>query len=183
MAKSWSDMRKKLEQDLLCESLRGRVQYFLTHYHGAPDEYGRFCVRVDGKEVFHANPYNESHRDRIEEQLREERQVPCRSWNGKSMDYVAENEELEKEAAQIVMNEGVMEDYQVLHAIEEFCQTGIQDSLRSENPVIRMMAILDRRTGKRSLALLKQDMNRQPEWLKFFLHLRLQAEGLEAKEI
>ena len=49
MSKSWSSIRKRLEQDLLCEKLRGRVQYFRTIYHGAPDEYGRFAVRVDGQ--------------------------------------------------------------------------------------------------------------------------------------
>lgn len=59
MSESWSGIRKRLEQDLLCEKLRGRVQFFRTIYHGAPDEYGRFAVRVDGKEIFQANPYNE----------------------------------------------------------------------------------------------------------------------------
>ena len=51
MSNSWSGVRKRLERDLLCEKLRGRVQYFLTHYHGAPDNYGRFAVRLDGKEI------------------------------------------------------------------------------------------------------------------------------------
>ena len=40
MSQSWSSIRKRFEQDLLCEKLRGRVQYFRTIYHGAPDEYG-----------------------------------------------------------------------------------------------------------------------------------------------
>lgn len=49
MPESWSVIRKRLEQNFLCEKLRGRVQYFKTIYHGAPDEYVRFSVRVDGK--------------------------------------------------------------------------------------------------------------------------------------
>ena len=53
MSKSWSSIRKRFEHDLLCEKLRGRVQYFRTIYHGAPDEYGRFAVRVDGEEIFY----------------------------------------------------------------------------------------------------------------------------------
>jgi len=59
MPHSWSKTRKILEEEMLCDSLKGRVQYFLTHYHDAPDQYGRFCIRVDGKEYVHANPYNE----------------------------------------------------------------------------------------------------------------------------
>lgn len=58
MGKSWSGLRKELEEELICESLKGRVQYFLTHYHGAPDNYGRVAVRVDGNEIIHGNPYS-----------------------------------------------------------------------------------------------------------------------------
>lgn len=42
MSQSWSSKRKKLEDELLCKALRGRVQYFFTIYHGAPDDEGRF---------------------------------------------------------------------------------------------------------------------------------------------
>ena len=59
LGESWSGVRVRLEKDLLCEKLRGRIQYFLTHYHGAPDQYGRFCVRLDGKEIIFANPYHD----------------------------------------------------------------------------------------------------------------------------
>ena len=53
-------MRKKLEDELICEKLKGRVQYFFSHYHKAHDHHGRFAVRVDGEEVFQANPYHET---------------------------------------------------------------------------------------------------------------------------
>ncbi|MEG1409937.1 MAG: hypothetical protein RSD36_08840 [Terrisporobacter sp.] len=58
MANSWSGLKKELEQDFICESLKGRVQYFLTHYNKAPDKYGRICVRVDNKEIIHGKPYD-----------------------------------------------------------------------------------------------------------------------------
>ena len=57
MGKSWSGLKKELEEKFLCESLRGRVHYFLTHYHDAHDDYGRFCVRVDKNEYAKANPF------------------------------------------------------------------------------------------------------------------------------
>lgn len=56
MANSWSGLRKQLEEKFLCPKLRGRVQYFLTHYHSAPDDYGRIAIRVDGKEYVMGNP-------------------------------------------------------------------------------------------------------------------------------
>jgi len=40
MGKSWSGLRKELEHEFLCASLKGRVQYFITHYHKGLDNYG-----------------------------------------------------------------------------------------------------------------------------------------------
>lgn len=57
MTNSWSGLRKELEQDFLCNALKGRVQYFITHYRDAHDDYGRICIRVDGKEQLMGNPY------------------------------------------------------------------------------------------------------------------------------
>lgn len=47
---SWSGMKKYLEQEMLADSLRGRVAYSCTKYPGM-DGFGFFEVRVDGKTV------------------------------------------------------------------------------------------------------------------------------------
>lgn len=57
MANSWSGLRQQLETEYLCPKLRGRVQYFLTHYTDAHDDYGRIAIRVDGVERLRANPF------------------------------------------------------------------------------------------------------------------------------
>jgi len=41
MGDSWSGVRKRLEQDLLCDALKGRLKYFITKYNNAHDESGR----------------------------------------------------------------------------------------------------------------------------------------------
>ena len=41
-----------------------------------------------------------------------------------------------------------------------------------------MFAILDRRVGKRTLEKLKDTLDEQPEWLKQFYILRIEAENL-----
>ena len=107
MPESWSNIRKQLEQELLCEELRGRVQYFRTIYHGAPDEYGRFAVRVDDKEVFQANPYNDNHYSEIADKIKEERDIPPREWTGKEDLYDSENSEAENEARFISSIKGI----------------------------------------------------------------------------
>lgn len=42
--------------------------------------------------------------------------------------------------------------------------------------MIRLLAVLDRRVGKRTLEKLKDERMKQPEWLRFFYDLRLKAE-------
>lgn len=178
MAASWSGIRKELEQDLLCESLRGRVQYFMTHYHGAPDNYGRFCVRVDGREYAPANPYNECWHDAYSKELRAEKQVPYRRWDGHHFLYDKENQALEQEADRLAENDGLLNLYHITCALELYRSQDVQTSLSSESPVVRMFAVLDRRVGKRTLRRLAGKVAKQPKWLQFFYTLRLEAEGI-----
>lgn len=181
MTKSWSRTRKILEQEMICESLKGRIQYFMTHYHGAPDNYGRFCVRVDGKEVVFANPYNESKLFAYANRLQKERGIPRREWTGKGFLYEEENLEIENEAATILMREGNMDMWQITNAIDQYLTMNAQDAIHSDNEVIRLFAIVDRRIGKRTLKTLTAKIKEQPEWLKFFYKLRFEAEEINDK--
>ena len=47
----WAEVRKTLEQDFLCDSLKGRVRYFTTKYRKSHDGIGRVCILVDNREV------------------------------------------------------------------------------------------------------------------------------------
>ena len=180
MAQSWSGLRKTLEQDLLCPALRGRVQYFLTHYHGAPDNYGRFCVRVDGQEHVMANPYDYYVKGYDSEEYRRKAAlgVPQREWTGKETLYEAENEAVERGVERQAMEDGVFEIWFVTDAIRTYTQSPIAESLYSDNPLVRMFAVLDRRVGRRTLEQLAEQAEGQPEWLQYFYRLRLEAEGL-----
>ena len=178
MPESWSSIRKKLEQDLLCEKLRGRVQYFRTLYRGAHDEYGRFAVRVDGEEVFRANPYNENNYFDLTEKIKQEREIPPREWTGKDELYDEENSEVEEEARMISVNDGIVDSFDIPRAIKKYLNQDIDVSLADENPIVRMFAILDRRVGKRKLREIADTALDQPEWLRKFYRLRLDAEGI-----
>ena len=66
-----------------------------------------------------------------------------------------------------------------LRAALEFRSLSIQDALRSENGVVRILAILDRRVGKRTLARLRAEgaYDACPEWVRQFYRLRLSCCG------
>ena len=46
---SWKGMKRKLEQDLLCESLRGRVSYHFTKYSRYGSSGNCASVSLDGQ--------------------------------------------------------------------------------------------------------------------------------------
>ena len=71
------------------------------------------------------------------------------------------------------------------YADEEFCEAPtaygsqpIFQSLLADDVLARMFAVLDRRVNKRTLTEIKETVPAQPDWLKPFYTLRLQAEGL-----
>ena len=166
-----------MEQDLLCKSLRGRVQYFLTHYHGAPDHYGRFALRLDGKEIVFANPYNERESVRISREIKAEL-GESRSWYALYEEDKPRYDEIFRLTDARCVERGTPEIYHVTDALKEYLNAPILDALSSENPAVRMFAVLDRRVGKRTLSRLSGDAERQPVWLRPLYRARLSAEGI-----
>ena len=159
--KSWSGLRKKLEEDLLAESLRGRVQYFCTAYHTAHDYGGRVAVRVDGKELVQFTWADE--------------------YAGHSRSFSLREQGMNEAAVdRIVQEEGLLSDGDFIVATWKFFDSPIAESLESDNLILRLLAILDRRVGKRTLekVLESGEWEALPTWLKQFYCLRFEAEGL-----
>lgn len=183
MGQSWSCLRKELEETFICDNLKGRVQYFLTHYHGAPDKYGRVCVRVDGKEVVHGNPYDFYAKGyRFEEfKIKKTLNIPNREYTNKGFLYDEENITIEDMVQEMAHKDGVFEVYDFTNAIFEYKNSNIINSINSKNMLVRMLAIMDKRVGKRTLLKLVSEVEKQLDWLAFFYKLRLDAEGINYK--
>lgn len=181
MGQSWSGLKKELEENFISDSLKGRVNYFITHYHGAPDNYGRMCVRVDGKEVIHGNPYDFYVKGYYLEELRIKNtlNIPHREYTDKGTLYDEENISIEDKVREMAHHDGVFEIYDFTDAISEYKNSNIVNSINSKNGLVRMLAVMDRRVGKRTLLKLVDELNNQPDWLAFFYKLRLDAEGIK----
>ena len=53
----------------------------------------------------------------------------------------------------------------------------IQESICSDNRLVRMFAILDRRVGKRTLERIKEAIAEEPEWLQMLYEARIRQKG------
>lgn len=161
---TWSGIRAKLEKDYLAQSLRGRIQYFATSYSKCPDHEGRAAVRLDGVEVLKSSYY---------EYWMAETRVRLELY-----DHYPDSEEEWEQVLKEVINGGDFDQRDFYNSFNEFDNQSIEKSLSSDNSLVRMFAILDRRVGKRRLRALKEEMSHELEWLQFFYDIRLKAEGL-----
>lgn len=160
---TWSGIRHKLEQDYLAEALRGRIQYFATTYSGSPDHEGRAAIRLDGEEIVRGNYYNQWLK--AAQLPRDEKYEQRMSQEHPFMDETA-------------LEWGLFDQRSFYQAFAEFENQSIEESLASENLLVRIMALLDRRVGKRRLRAMGASMQTEAPILKFFYTLRLEAEGI-----
>jgi hypothetical protein len=165
---SWSGMRKYLEQEMLADSLKGRIRYGCTTYVGM-DGCHIFEICIDGQQIkrFSLETVNTYF---IENGFKSEQNVYGIG------EYWEDFWKLLNEHPITARSEYT--DVEFCDALEIYRNQDISQSIQSENPLIRMFAILDRRIGNRTLTKLKGTMDDQPLWLGHLYTIRFAAEGI-----
>lgn len=151
---SWKGMKKYLEKDMLCPKLRGRISYHCEVYPKFSKGSCCFIVLLDGEKVKTFGYY------------------PSGSRLGWSQDFPEKFPMADRDE---------YTDWEFSDALEAYRRQPIADSLASENPIQRMLAIVDRRVGKRTLQKLAESVQDQPEWLRIFYLARMEAESVAVK--
>ena len=169
---TWSGIRKKLENDYLCLALRGHIQYFATSYSKSADHVGRAAIRLDGVEVLQSNYF--SYFENVWTKFHQ-----LRSTTLKDCDSAKEAID---QAHVYALEQGTFDQKVFYAAFDIFDNQSIDKSLVSDNPIVRIFAILDRRLGKRRLLALEESMEQELDWVRAFYVIRMQAEGLMDKQ-
>ncbi|MDR1822131.1 MAG: hypothetical protein LBQ91_06820 [Oscillospiraceae bacterium] len=164
MNQPWSKIRQRLENECLCEALKGRIRYFTTRYRNAHDGTGRVCILVDNDEKLNM-PFETEYKISAE--------VYRRNDKDKSL------KERYDEVTGEFHEKGIFEPWDFSRALDEYFICNIEDCLKSDNPLVRLLAVLDRRTGKRTLEQMKTEAGELPDWLRYFYYLRLTSEGIK----
>ncbi len=165
---SWSGMRKVLEQEMTAPCLRGRVRYGCTAYPGM-DGCHIFEVCIDGKPVkrFSWETLNTFFLENGYKQRRPHAGTAA---------YWEDFWKLKEEVPPAGRTEYT--DGEFCRALAQYRRQSASASLRSPDALVRMFAVLDRRVGRRALLRAKETIPDQPEWLRRFYRLRIEAEGL-----
>ena len=154
---SWKGMKKYLEKDMLCAILRGRVSYDFTWYPAFGRSSAVFTVLLDGQP---AKKFGAAYAWKM---------LTQQGFEIQYIDAVGYVPLLTREE---------YTDWEFSDALQVYRSQTIDSSIASDNPIIRMFAILDRRVGKRRLEHLKDEVELQPGWLRTLYAARLQAEGI-----
>ena len=164
---TWSKMRSKLENDYLADSLQGHIRYFATSYSKCPDHEGRAAILLDGKEVIEGSY--------------------CEQWS--KADLLPKDETLQKRLNnefpfidETALKYGQFDQRCFYTAFEKFDNQSIEKSLESDDLLVRIFAVLDKRVGKRRLERLSENTDDKDEIFRRFLHIRMKAEGMSIKE-
>ena len=165
---TWSGIRNKLESDYLCPALRGHIQYFATSYSKSADHEGRAAIRVDGVEVLRSNYY--TYFENVWTKFHHLRSTTLK-------DHDSAKEAI-NQAHAYALEQGTFDQKVFYEAFGIFDNQSIEKSLTSENPLVRIFALLDRRLGKRRLLALEESMEQELDWVRAFYVIRMQAEGL-----
>lgn len=158
--KSWAGLRSQL-QGFLCESLRDRVSYFLTRYHDVHNAYGRAAIQLDGKELVIFS-WIEMYRQ--EEDLHQ-------SWKETGVwdeNHLKWKEKWDRDCTYYEMD--------FLDAALRYRNLPVKEALESDDFLLKIFAIMDKRIGKRTLRTIAEleEYKEYPAWVRQFYGLRLQ---------
>lgn len=160
--RSWSSLRKAIHEQL-APSLRDRVDVFVTRYRHAHDGDGRWAIRLDGQEIAALG-------DMVARAERYERDHQTRESGGSRPRL---------SGFRWAAATGRPDSDGFRRSLCRLLALPIESALESEDSVIRALALVDRRLGKRRLRSLRlpheaSDLERR------LLEVRLEAEGIES---
>jgi hypothetical protein len=129
----WSKLKQRIEERFAPEA-QTRVELHVTRYHRAHDGEGEIWLTLDGAKIFGASHYSHlvdlSHAARIYRDFEISDELRAR---------------------------GLADHHELLHRIFDTLSQSIDDMLESPHPLIRGLAVIDSRFGKRRLGAL--DLN------------------------
>lgn len=168
----WSKAKKQLKS-FTCDSLKGRIDFHIINYRKAHDQLGRAVITVDKKEILSMCTITaEREMYRKERDIREKQIIEYNVYN------YEQNLEIGIQAHEMIKTEGILAQYDFFDAVEEYLSSPIEASLKSTDIIIKILSLIDRRVGKRTLQKLNESTESEHESIRYFLKLRCDAEGI-----
>jgi len=166
----WSQLKKRIEANF-ADSVAGRVEVWTTRYRESQEAEGEAWITIDKQRVYSMGTYTylvEAYHEAT--RLREEAgctEDPHRD-PGYSGAYI--------EGLHLAEEKGLFPLWDFNRALFDSLSLSIDDAIKSDSPIIRAFATLDRRFGKRRLRAF--DDSDEHSLVQTLYRFRCDAEGM-----
>jgi len=165
----WSKLKKNIEKNF-SEALKDRVKLYTTTYgsnYDVQDLYNRGWITVDGIEVVNFSTPEAFFMYGRDFNATTPSKYPANTTKKEHLDRTPDG----------LTEKGEFSKYDLTYSCSAFLNMSILKAIEHESPIIQVLAMLDRRVGRRRLALLNgKELH---PLVRYFLNLRLDAEGVK----
>lgn len=185
---AWSKMKQLLES-FLCPALIGRVEYRATSYRYLPDKAGQCYIAVDKKNVFNMSDAATLIKwYQTEQEIKNDPDVQISISNEEieairkeskgtipedRLMVIARNRRISEHAKELLAAQLALSKSDFNAAANKFLSISIEESLECNDILLNILALIDRRVGKKRLLSMKERMRLKHPIVQYFYELRL----------
>jgi len=185
---AWSKMKQILES-FLCPALYGRVEYCATSYRYLPDKAGFCYITVNKKNVFNMSDvttlirwYQTEQEIKNEPNLiipidKEEIEAVRKDTNGTVPEdrlvVIARKRKISEYAKTLLSAQSALSKSNFYVLANRFLAISIEESIESDDILLNILALVDRRVGKKRLLSMTENMKLKHPIVQYFYELRL----------
>lgn len=185
---TWSKLKQNLE-GFLCPALYGRVEYRATSYRYLPDKAGICYIAVDKKNVLNMSDTTTLirwYQTELEIKNDSDIQIPInheeieavrKETKGKvpedRLKVIARGRKLSEYAKELLAAQSSLSKSNFTDVANKFLTTSIEESLESSDILLNILALVDRRVGKKRILNMNEKMKLKHPIVQYFYELRL----------
>lgn len=176
-AMRFSKQQQQFER-FLADKLKGQVQLYATVHRKAHDQPAKVWLVYKGEEILRTDDL--AFQVRVNQQYTKQAMALPRIPYNENWEVMMQSTErqalvnLSDQIEQQVINEGLYPAWLFYQALDAFYGLTIEGALHHENELVQVLAMLDRRLGKRRLAAMEP----QAPLAQKFHALRCEVEGI-----
>ncbi|SFS65915.1 hypothetical protein [Paenibacillus sp. BC26] len=185
---SWSKLKQQLES-FLSPALMGRVEYRATSYRYSPDKAGHCYIAVDRKNVLNMNDATTLIRwYQTEQEIKNDAaiQIPIHREVIEAirietkglvpedrLQVIARGRKISELAKELLSAQAALSKSNFTVEANKFLARPIEESLESADILLNILALMDRRVGKKRLLNLSEKIKLKHPSVQYFYELRL----------
>ncbi|MDO7907569.1 hypothetical protein Q5741_14260 [Paenibacillus sp. JX-17] len=184
---SWSKLKQQLES-FLSPALQGKVEYRATSYRYSPDKAGSSYLTVDKKNVLNMNDKTSGIRwYQTEQEIKNDPdiQIPVSLEEIEAIRVdtkgtvpedrlivIARGRKMSVLAKELLSAQSALSKSNFVTAANQFLSTSIEDNMESSDILLNILAIVDRRVGKKRILNMTETIKLKHPAVQYFYELR-----------